>query len=118
MFNSQMFFTFSEIYCYIVCILHLDKERPVYPWLVLVMNGTAVAHIIQFCLDEPFIFTSTIGTSIRNMLFLSGDVMVLYAGLSLCKNQYRKILKIAAAEIIVFQIFFADYASFSISKKS
>jgi hypothetical protein len=120
MYYSQLFYTITEILCSLICIVHLERDGPTHTRLLLLMNGTALAHIVQLLADEPLLVFGRSSAILRNVLFFVGDCSVLWAGLTLIQKsrQKMKIMGIIAiTEMIVFHLFFADEASFTWNKE-
>jgi phage shock protein PspC (stress-responsive transcriptional regulator) len=80
MYYSQLFFTFSEIYSMVVLMLHLSKDEKVYKNLVIFMVSVSIFHVIELGMDEPFFVSKNLNASIRNLMFLAGDLSIVYAG--------------------------------------
>jgi hypothetical protein len=99
--------------------MHVERDGPTHTRLLLLMNGTALAHIVQLLADEPLLVFGRSSAILRNVLFFVGDCSVLWAGLSLTqksRQKFKTIGIIAMTEMIVFHIFFADEASFTWNK--
>jgi hypothetical protein len=116
MYYSQLYFTVTELVCTIICIVHLERDKPVHSTALMLMTGTALTHILQLLLDEPLLFVGRSLAIVRNILLFLGDVGVLYAGLQLTKKfpkRNRTLMTIVVVEIVLFHLVFADEASFS-----
>jgi hypothetical protein len=114
---SQLFFTLSELSCQIISIIHVPKNEPVFRYALVYLGGTALSHLIQICMDEPFLVTSNPGTTFRNFSLFIGDAFNLYAAYTLSGKWRRKIWYFAwvsTVQLIAFYFFFADKASFTI----
>lgn len=120
MYYSQLFFTMTELFSTIVCILHLNNQGNIYKKLLIGMISISIFHILELFLDEPFFVSSHIAGTIRNLLFLIGDICVAYAGCSLLKintQNVRSVLLCILALGVVFHTFCADEASFNLQRK-
>ena len=117
MFWSQLFFSLTELYCSVICAIHVSKSNPTLKNALLVMCGTATAHSLQILLDEPLLISRHFGASLRNIFFFAGDVTIFLSGWSLVSkiNRARSIIiGVALVELLIFHTFFADEASFTI----
>lgn len=100
----------------LVSILHVYKSGMTIPYLLLASGSTALAHILQLAMDEPFFLTGSAGTTFRNLAFLSGDIVNLYVGWTLSGKMRRKwscFVGFAILQMFAFRVFFADDASFA-----
>lgn len=117
-YNSQLYFTLSELFCQIVAIVHIPANGKTYPFLLTLMAGTALSHIAQLVMDEPWIVTGSVGTTFRNFALLSGDIALFFSAWSIMGGRRKanlfNILGVCVIKLITFQLFFADKASFSL----
>ena len=116
MYWSQLYFSLSELYCSVVCAIHITKLNGTFKNALLGMCGTATAHMIQLLLDEPFLISRHFGASLRNVFFFAGDLIIFLAGweyVSKAKKAHSIVAGVAFAQLIMFHTFFADEASFS-----
>lgn len=91
MYYSQLFFTVSEIYSMCILMLHLTKDGKIYKNLLVVMASVSIFHIIELGIDEPFFVSKNLGASIRNLMFLAGDLSIVFAGKILLRPSAKDI---------------------------
>jgi hypothetical protein len=129
MFSSQLYYTVTELYCILVMICHVDKGAPTLGnrWrearnvCLTLSAGISLSHIVQLGMDEPFFIGSTMYLTIRNIAIGGSDILNYYAALLLLSGKGRfflsrpvffRIVAIATANLVMFQLLFADVASF------
>jgi hypothetical protein len=117
-YSSQLYFSLSELVCTVIAILHIRNDFLPQRSLLVLLGGSALAHIIQLVMDEPLLITSNPGTTFRNLMFFAGDVANLAAAWTLSGLWRRKIIHflcVCVAQLLFFRLIFADQASYSIS---
>ncbi|KAI8901318.1 hypothetical protein BC833DRAFT_157740 [Globomyces pollinis-pini] len=118
MFYSQIYFSVTEIFSMMVMALHVNSKNQKYPYLLLMVGGTALCHALQLGLDESLMnFDWRI--ILRNCLLMIGDVFTTFSTWNLIGKSIRRkgvyFILICICEIILFQLLFADFASFQLS---
>ena len=115
-YHSQLYFTLSELYCQIVAITHISRNGKSYPLSLSLMGGTALSHVFQLLMDEPWIITDNSGTTFRNISFLFGDLAMVYCAWAILggkrKGKLLQFFGICFFKLLTFHLFFADKASF------
>ena len=117
-YSSQLYFSISEFVCTTIAVVHIRSDFKPHQYLLLFLGGSALAHMIQLVMDEPFLVTSNTGTTIRNFMFFSGDLANFASSWTLSGIWRRKImhfLGVCFAQLLFFRLFFADEASYSTS---
>lgn len=109
MFWSQSFFTATEM-CILANLIYLaDRRNPVHARLINIAAGLALFHFVQALLDEFSRFFQ-----LRNLLFLTSDLAVfLYFRSFKGRKFWRQAVGTSLAAFLVFQLFFADLASWT-----
>lgn len=117
MYNSQLYFSLSELISVVVLIFHVSEKQVVVRKMGVVLGAIALAHGVQLLMDENFLINgSNWVSSGRNMFMFVGDCANLFvAGRLGSGARYWKWICVGAVgQIVIFQILFADFASFKI----
>jgi hypothetical protein len=118
--RSQMFFTLTETMVMAILTMHIGAADPVHEPALSVGLATSLCHLIQVLLDEQSAMSEGSSPQIsRNVLLLLGDAAILAAlahlSASLAPRRrmraYKAALALLAAEMLLFQLCIADYAS-------
>jgi hypothetical protein len=119
---SQLYFTLSEIATYLIVVMLLDRNVSL-PYPLLVMGcGISVYHITQLLLDEFSGMLTSQKALFRDLVFISIDLTYLVAYFSdapfrrAAQNSTRRtlvnIFQVVVCNALIFNLFFADRASF------
>jgi len=115
---SQLYFTLSELYCQIIVTAHISRNGKIYPFLLTVLGGTALSHVFQLLMDEPWIISDRLGPTFRNLFLFFGDLAMVYCAWTILggkrKGKLVQFFVVCFFKLLVFHIFFADKASFRI----
>jgi hypothetical protein len=119
--RSQMFFFLTEMMMITILTLHVRKSDPVNDHVLSIGLGTSLCHLVEILLDELQNMRSEANTYqiSRNALLIVGDAAILagmaYLSATLTPNRriraFSAAVGILASELLLFQLLFADSAS-------
>ncbi len=118
-FGSQMFFSLTELFVFIIAGYLVDARTTLPPTLLHIALGTSLYHIFQLLLDEKFLFfgNPSFKAILRNIGLFSGDAFFSYAFASvrlINRRQWMFVVGVMFGNFIMFQFIFADSASYSV----